>query len=181
MTPARPPSRQRVAEAAADPRLRAAMDARGRPDPWWRENAACRDQAVDPDLFFPMPTESPDAALAVCGRCPVTVRCLAEALDAPTQEGVAGGATARQRTAMLPTWRGPAEHPGRQKRCPGCSRDLPLEEFYTRPSGGPSAYCRPCAGQRSVASRRGVCPRCGPTSNFARHMRTVHRDRAGAR
>lgn len=82
----------------------------------WQVHAACR--GVDPELFFPeTPTEpsgdpssepggGPEgepvvaaqvvAAKAVCRRCPVRARCLAEALER-LPHGIAGGLTAGER------------------------------------------------------------------------------------
>lgn len=69
----------------------------------WRHRAACRD--TDPELFHPVATTGPDyeaqvaAAKAVCGRCPVTADCLAEALDR-IPHGIAGGLTEHERHAL---------------------------------------------------------------------------------
>ena len=97
-------------------------------DTRWQVHAACR--GVDPELFFPeTPTGSRDpssevaeplvaaqvaAAKAVCRRCPVRVRCLAEALER-LPHGIAGGLTAGERrrvrasrglgTGSRPRWR----------------------------------------------------------------------------
>lgn len=60
----------------------------------WQLDAACR--SVVPDLFFSDEKGDRTAALAVCGRCPVTEECLAYAL-AIDADGVWGGKTQRQR------------------------------------------------------------------------------------
>jgi DNA-directed RNA polymerase specialized sigma24 family protein len=66
----------------------------------WRARAACR--AVDPELFFPEPTDEPvvqaqvAAAKAVCRPCPVRERCLADALER-LPHGIAGGLTEQER------------------------------------------------------------------------------------
>ena len=66
----------------------------------WQVRAACR--GVDPELFFPEPSDEPlvrtqvAAAKAVCRRCPVRQRCLAEALER-IPYGIAGGLTAGER------------------------------------------------------------------------------------
>jgi len=73
-------------------------------DTRWQVHAACR--GGDPELFFPeVPTEPSGeplvaaqvaAAKAVCRRCPVRARCLAEALER-LPHGIAGGLTAGER------------------------------------------------------------------------------------
>ena len=74
----------------------------------WRVHAACR--GVDPELFFPdssteflngeagepLVAAQVAAAKAVCRRCPVRQRCLAEALER-IPYGIAGGLTAGER------------------------------------------------------------------------------------
>jgi WhiB family redox-sensing transcriptional regulator len=59
----------------------------------WRNKGACTDEP--PELFFPLGNAGPAAtqiaaAKAVCGRCPVTERCLAWAM-AHEDHGVWGG------------------------------------------------------------------------------------------
>ena len=103
-------------------------------DTRWQVHAACR--GVDPELFFPEaptepssdlssdPSREPEgeplvaaqvaAAKAVCRRCPVRARCLAEALER-LPHGIAGGLTAGERrrvraarglgTGRRPRWR----------------------------------------------------------------------------
>lgn len=68
----------------------------------WRDQALCRD--VDPELFFPVGTgrsaqRQTAQAKAVCTGCPVVAQCLAFAL-AHLSEGVAGGTTPAERTAL---------------------------------------------------------------------------------
>lgn len=66
----------------------------------WRGQAACRE--VDPELFFPEPSDEPlvrkqvAAAKAVCRGCPVRDRCLADAL-LRLPHGIAGGLTEQER------------------------------------------------------------------------------------
>lgn len=66
----------------------------------WRARAACRD--VDPELFFPEPSNEPlvkaqvSAAKAVCRLCPVRERCLSDALER-MPHGIAGGLTEQER------------------------------------------------------------------------------------
>jgi DNA-directed RNA polymerase specialized sigma24 family protein len=69
----------------------------------WRARAACRD--VDPELFFPEPSNEPlvkaqvAAAKAVCRSCPVRERCLADALER-LPHGIAGGLTEQERRRL---------------------------------------------------------------------------------
>ncbi len=46
---------------------------------------------ADPDLFFPLPSESADPAMAICAACAVRVECLALARARGEQFGVWGG------------------------------------------------------------------------------------------
>ncbi|WP_406056284.1 WhiB family transcriptional regulator [Streptomyces sp. NBC_01077] len=63
----------------------------------WRTRGLCRDE--DPELFFPDTAADRRAALAVCARCPVRERCLAEALaeeggrNTHGRHGIRGGTT----------------------------------------------------------------------------------------
>lgn len=73
----------------------------------WRDGAACR--TVDPKevLFFPPDEDgrkwSPTAALSVCARCPVWIKCRAEGDATEPNEtlthGVRGGETREARIA----------------------------------------------------------------------------------
>lgn len=110
MTRARKPRSWEVQAARQDPRLQQARQA----DPdaeGWRNQARCADPYVDPEWFYPLPTEPADMALAVCRRCPVQPECLAAALTVETTagtygaDGVWGATTARERRAMLAAWR----------------------------------------------------------------------------
>ncbi len=82
----------------------------------WRDEAACL--GADPDLFFPDETVrvSPKGRLAydrqvaeaveVCGRCPVTAECLADALGLGDRDvaGIRAGLTAQERVPLrVPT------------------------------------------------------------------------------
>ena len=62
-------------------------------------------QNVDPETFFPAPSEPADAAIALCRTCAVQGPCLAWALQAGDLHGVWGGTTARERRAMAVVWR----------------------------------------------------------------------------
>lgn len=106
MTRARVPRPHEVASARRDPRLlRAAIERQA--DTAWRTRGVC--QTVDPETFFPAPTDPPDAAVALCGTCVVQGPCLAWALDAGDCHGVWGGTTARERRAMVVAWRTPEQ------------------------------------------------------------------------
>jgi len=91
-----------VLAASRDPRLLRARSAR--PDePTWRTRGRCR--TVDPETFFPLPTEPTEPALSFCHGCEVQAECLAAALNAGDCEGVWGATTPRERRAMLVAWR----------------------------------------------------------------------------
>jgi WhiB family transcriptional regulator, redox-sensing transcriptional regulator len=77
----------------------------------WRDKAGCRE--ADPEVFFPIgdPGKSRDSALSVqwalsyCGSaahpvCPVRETCLEYALSRREDDGVWGGMTATERTAI---------------------------------------------------------------------------------
>jgi len=106
LTRARMPRPHEVAAARRDPRLLRALAER-RLDDAWRTRGACR--SVDPETFFPAPSEPADAALALCRTCEVQGPCLAWALEVGDCHGVWGGTTPRERRAMLVAWRGQTE------------------------------------------------------------------------
>lgn len=64
----------------------------------WVANGRCL--SIDPDRLFVAGAAQKKAAL-ICRACPVTVQCLADALDNQMDFGVWGGMTARQRRALL--------------------------------------------------------------------------------
>ncbi|MFB9186938.1 WhiB family transcriptional regulator [Dactylosporangium sucinum] len=102
MTRARMPRPHEVAAARRDPRLlRAFNEQQG--DGAWRMRGAC--QTVDPETFFPAPSEPADAAVALCRTCDVQGACLAWALEVGDCHGVWGATTPRERRAMLVAWR----------------------------------------------------------------------------
>jgi WhiB family transcriptional regulator, redox-sensing transcriptional regulator len=108
MTRARMPRPHEVAAARRDPRLQRAVAERG-VDPAWRTRGAC--QTVDPETFFPAPSEPADAAVALCRTCDVQGSCLAWALEVGDCHGVWGATTPRERRAMLVAWRGGEQAP----------------------------------------------------------------------
>lgn len=105
MTRARMPRPHEVAAARRDPRLLRAIAERS-DDGGWRNHGVCN--SVDPEVFFPAPSEPADAAIALCRTCDVQGACLAWALDSGDCHGVWGATTPRERRAMLVAWR--AEH-----------------------------------------------------------------------
>jgi hypothetical protein len=103
------PRPQEVAAAKRDPRLLRAFRDR-QDDGVWRTRGVC--QSVDPETFFPAPSEPADAAIALCRTCEVQGACLAWALDVGDCHGVWGGTTPRERRAMLVAWRTAGEGTG---------------------------------------------------------------------
>jgi WhiB family transcriptional regulator, redox-sensing transcriptional regulator len=102
MTRARMPRPHEVAAARRDPRLLRAFRER-QDDAAWRTRGVC--QTVDPETFFPAPSEPADAAVALCRTCDVQGACLAWALEVGDCHGVWGATTPRERRAMLVAWR----------------------------------------------------------------------------
>ena len=68
MTRARMPRPQEIDAARRDPRLLRAVAER-QEDGVWRTRGVC--QSVDPETFFPAPSEPADAAVALCRTCEV--------------------------------------------------------------------------------------------------------------
>lgn len=64
----------------------------------WIEQGNCRD--YDAEIFFPQKGESPAAAKAVCGVCPVRIECLNYALREDDLYGVWGGLSERSRSRL---------------------------------------------------------------------------------
>jgi WhiB family redox-sensing transcriptional regulator len=102
VTRARMPRPHEVAAARRDPRLLRAFHERDE-DLTWRARGVC--QSVDPEVFFPAPSEPADAAVALCRTCDVQGACLAWALEVGDCHGVWGATTPRERRAMLVAWR----------------------------------------------------------------------------
>jgi hypothetical protein len=96
------PRPHEVAAARRDPRLLRAFQERDQ-DQTWRTRGVCR--SVDPEVFFPAPSEPADAAVALCRTCDVQGACLAWALEVGDCHGVWGATTPRERRAMLVAWR----------------------------------------------------------------------------
>lgn len=53
------------------------------------------------DLFYSDTPEHIERARAVCGTCPLVIRCLALALSRPERHGVWGGMSAAERTQIV--------------------------------------------------------------------------------
>jgi hypothetical protein len=96
------PRPHEVAAAQRDPRLLRALSER-QEDTAWRTRGVC--QTVDPETFFPAPSEPADTAVALCRTCEVQGACLAWALEVGDCHGVWGATTPRERRAMLVAWR----------------------------------------------------------------------------
>lgn len=122
MTRARTPRPQEIDQARRDERLLRALQEGGR-DPAWRTRGACQD--VDPETFFPPPSEPADAAVALCRTCPVQGSCLAWALQAGDLHGVWGGTTARERRAMAVVWHSRHRQPLPEIPAPRSPAQLP--------------------------------------------------------
>jgi WhiB family transcriptional regulator, redox-sensing transcriptional regulator len=68
----------------------------------WAEGACT---TVDPEVFFPLPSGDPGAALRVCASCPVRELCL-DTFGPLVPHGVVGGLTEDQRRYLV------ADRPG---------------------------------------------------------------------
>lgn len=117
----------------------------------WMLRGACR--KVDPELFHPDgETERYAAqiaeAKAVCAGCPVVLNCTAHILGNPHEFGIWAGMTEGERTEL--------RNDLAKKRCTGCTRTLPLSEFYPRPAahGGTRSRCKRCENRRAAAGTR---------------------------
>src|SRR5688572_9632404 len=155
MTRARMPRPHEVAAARRDPRLQRAVAERG-VDQTWRTRGAC--QTVDPETFFPAPSEPADAAVALCRTCDVQGSCLAWALEVGDCHGVWGATTPRERRAMLVAWRG--DSPGGGMHDDGGPLLLPLIQMIK--SRQPMDARDPAAVARApVAAARGAVPPAG--------------------
>nr|WP_192933081.1 WhiB family transcriptional regulator [Epidermidibacterium keratini] len=64
----------------------------------WASQARC--MGTDPEELF-VQGAAQHQAKKICSGCPVQLECLADALDNKTEFGVWGGATERERRAML--------------------------------------------------------------------------------
>lgn len=94
--------RQRRTPAPAAPTIQV-RDLLGVESPDWFAEAECR--GAPQHIFYPSRGEPSDRAKAICARCPVSVECLAYALDHGEQIGVWGGASEHERRSMRGPWR----------------------------------------------------------------------------
>lgn len=152
MTRARMPRPHEVAAARRDPRLLRAVQER-RLDTSWRAQGAC--QAVDPETFFPAPSEPADTAVALCRGCDVQGACLAWALEGGDCHGVWGATTPRERRAMLVAWR--AEVHAVQPREERCLKIVPVCAPRDRDSRAPRGR-REMVKSASPVGCRAVAP-----------------------
>lgn len=65
----------------------------------WAAYASCRE--ADPDLFFPGPEGTTEAAVRICRGCPVLAECRDWALSTRVRYGVWGSMTERERRRVL--------------------------------------------------------------------------------
>lgn len=72
----------------------------------WMAKAICRDE--DPETWYPVGHTGPaiakaDKAIAICGRCPVQLACLLDAIRFPASDqwGISAGLTAEQRGYLI--------------------------------------------------------------------------------
>jgi WhiB family redox-sensing transcriptional regulator len=66
----------------------------------WQLRAACADDEVSPDLFFPPPGDDGAAAKRVCAGCSVREACLSWATETKVEHGVFGGLSWSERKAL---------------------------------------------------------------------------------
>src|SRR4051794_12896442 len=124
MTRARMPRPHEVAAARRDPRLIRAVSDRDL-DPGWRTRGLCR--SVDPETFFPAPSEPVEGAVSLCRTCDVQGSCLAWALDVGDCHGVWGATTPRERRAVVGASRSHGRgRPGDEERGPPPQRPPPV-------------------------------------------------------
>lgn len=174
MTRARMPRPHEVAAARRDPRLLRALHER-QDDAAWRTRGLC--QGVDPETFFPAPSEPADAAVALCRTCDVQGACLAWALEVGDCHGVWGGTTPRERRAMLVAWR--AVRHGEEPRpyLPLLSERRVTRAPASRPAAGAPAtrsserMPAPRSSERAPASR---AAERAPASRPGEHVESGH-------
>jgi WhiB family transcriptional regulator, redox-sensing transcriptional regulator len=64
------------------------------------QGATCRDEAYDPEMFFPRDGVGVIAAQKVCEKCVVVNECLEYALDNNIEHGIWGGKSERERRSL---------------------------------------------------------------------------------
>lgn len=70
------------------------------PTATWELRALCRDDLVDPELFFSRAGRFAAAAKKICSRCPVKQECLAAAIRDDERFGVRGGLSEAERRQL---------------------------------------------------------------------------------
>lgn len=130
----------------------------------WRDDAACR--GTDPELFFPTGTARATTtaymsqvteAKRICRRCPVSVQCLAWAVETGQGYGIWGGMTEDERRGD-PVWQQRAADRG---RCAVCCVDLGPARAASR------RYCsQVCAARGARAAARERAYRRYPKSRL---------------
>ncbi|MGW3808826.1 WhiB family transcriptional regulator [Micromonospora sp. NPDC005113] len=85
----------------------------------WRLLGNCLD--VDPDLMHPQDRDryGQQEAKDVCEGCPVTAKCLSDAIKDGDWNGTRGGLTGQERRALQKAARGASINPIRQRQRPG--------------------------------------------------------------
>lgn len=88
------------------------------PPKHWAVTAVCKTGDVDPDVWFPDPTDVVGIryAKSLCRHCPVLIECRTEALNRPERHGVWGGLSQREREAVLRKRRAAARAAARAER-----------------------------------------------------------------
>jgi hypothetical protein len=175
------PRPHEVAAATRDPRLIRALLER-EDDGAWRTRGVC--QSVDPETFFPAPSEPADAAVALCRTCEVQGACLAWALDVGDCHGVWGATTPRERRAMLVAWRAAedAEDPVGMGTPPPVA--VTAAAVTSRPPGGrPAAAPAPASvpANARVAGQVLEPARSGEPAQGAEPAAALTEDRSTAR
>lgn len=78
------------------------LDLLGVESPDWVEHAECR--GAPTEEFFPERGEDTQTAKVICAACPVSVECLAWALDHGEKHGIWGGTSERERRSLRRNW-----------------------------------------------------------------------------
>jgi hypothetical protein len=118
---------------------------------------------VDPETFFPAPSEPADAAVALCRTCDVQGACLAWALDVGDCHGVWGATTPRERRAMLVAWR------AQGYRTNGSAQDAAAEpEFNRTEMAELNPSTRPVDLTAAASARNGPPPLVGDVDHALR-------------
>lgn len=114
----------------------------------WRHRAVCRDE--DPELFFPVGNSGPALvqtaeAKAVCRRCPVASECLEWALENRQYDGVWGGMSEDERSALKRRKSRPSQSPATDSLSGSAStlaRTLGMSQQAIARAGTASRYNR---------------------------------------